>query len=136
MKKILVLAAVVAILALAFPLTAMAAGPEDTKIILGSNYTLSSGDGNISIAGEVEGDLGVLGGNVDLMGTAVIGGDVVTLGGNIDRVTGSVIEGEITPNFGIDIDSPLPNIPSSINYIIIFSWILSRCSSWPHWRCW
>lgn len=159
MKKILVLTAVVAILALAFPLTAMAAGPEDTKIILGSNYTLSSGDvldsdllimggnadleessvvqgsvfvlgGNISIAGEVEGDLGVLGGNVDLMGTAVIGGDVVTLGGNIDRVAGSVIEGEITPNFGIDIDSPLPNIPSNINFPDLPTFSFPRISPW------
>ena len=159
MKKILVLAAIVAILALAFPLTAMAAGPDDTKIIMGSNYTLSGGDvldsdllilggnadleegslvqgsvfvlgGSISIAGEVEGDLGVLGGNVDLMGTAVVRGDVATLGGNIERLPGSVIEGEITPNFGIDIDSPLPSFPSNLNIPALPSFAFPRISPW------
>lgn len=144
MKKRLVLATVVALLALAVPFTAWAAGPEDTKIIAGSNYTLASGDtlnsdllilggnvdlevgslvegsvfvlgGNISIAGEVTGDLGVLGGDVDLASTAVVRGDVGTLGGNIDRASGAVIEGEISSDFGMDIDSRLPGFPTGIS---------------------
>jgi hypothetical protein len=146
MKKILVLSAIVAILALVFPMTAMAAaGPGDTKIILGSNYTLESGEvldsdllilggnanleegsivegsvfvlgGNIDIAGEVEGDLGVLGGNVHLTSSAIVRGDVATLGGTVTRGPGSVIEGDITSSFGIDIDSSIPSFPTDFDF--------------------
>jgi cytoskeletal protein CcmA (bactofilin family) len=159
MKKILVLSAVVAIFALAFPLTAMAAsGPNDTKIILGSSYRLESGDvldsdllvmggnvdldpgsvvqgsafilgGNINIAGEVDGDVGVLGGNVTLMSGSVVRGDVSSLGGNIIRADGAVIEGEFSSNFGIDIDSSMPDFPSDFD----FSWptfSFPRISPW------
>jgi len=146
MKKILVLSAVVAILALAFPMAAMAAaGPADTKIILGNDYTLESGDvldsdllilggnaeleegsvvqgsvfvlgGNIRIAGEVDGDLGVLGGNVNLTNSAVVHGDVSTLGGNVTRGSGTVIDGEVSSSFGIDIDSSIPNFPTNFDF--------------------
>ncbi|MGD8815257.1 MAG: polymer-forming cytoskeletal protein [Anaerolineales bacterium] len=144
MKKWTVLSAVVVFLALAFPLNAMAAGPMDTKIILGSDYTLESGEtlesdllilggnaeletgsvvegsvfvmgGNIEIAGMVEGDLGVLGGNVSLLSTAVVEGDVAGLGGNISRSPGAVIEGDFNPNFGLDIDAPVWGFPRGID---------------------
>ncbi|HEY71042.1 MAG TPA: polymer-forming cytoskeletal protein [Anaerolineae bacterium] len=143
MKKFAVLSVVVVFLALAFPLNALAAGPSDTKVILGSSYTLESGDlldgdllvlggsaslesnslvdgnvfvlgGNVEIAGVVEGSVGVLGGNVLLMGTSVVTGDVVSLGGTISRRTGAVIEGELSPNFGFDIDAPVPTLPRGI----------------------
>jgi hypothetical protein len=143
MNKRLVLAVVIAALALALPATAMAAGPEDTKVIMGSSYTLLTGEtldsdllvlggnadleagslvigsvfvlgGNINIAGEVTGDLGVLGGNVDLASTAVVRGGVGSVGGNIDRASGAVIEGDVSPNFGLDIDAPVPGFPTGI----------------------
>ncbi len=143
MKKLMVLSAVVAFLALAFPLNAMAASPFDTKVILGSSYTLESGEtidnllvlggnatlesaslvegnvfvlgGNVDIGGIVEGDVGVLGGNVNLMGTAVVEGDVAAVGGNINRRSGAVIEGDFSPNFGLDIDSPVWGFPRGID---------------------
>ncbi len=164
MKKKLVLAAVVALLALAIPLTAMAAGPEDTKIIVGSSYTLSSGQvlesdllvlggnadleagslvegsvfvlgGNVNIDGEVEGDIGVLGGNVSLGSTAVVRGDVATLGGNVDRADGAVIEGDITPNFGFDIDGPIPDFPTGIDIPALPDFLSWSSSSWT-WSPW
>ncbi len=160
MKKILVLSAVVMILAMATPMTAMAAaGPGDTKIILGSSYTLESGEvldsdllvlggnayleeeslvegsvfvlgGNIDIAGEVEGDLGVLGGNVNLTSSAVIRGDVATLGGNVTRGPGTVIEGEVSSSFGIDIDSSIPSFPTSFDFPTMPTFSFPRISPW------
>jgi hypothetical protein len=159
MKKITVLSAVVVLLCLVFPMTAMAAGPEDTKVIFGSNYTLSSGDildsdlmvlggsadleigslvkgsvfvlgGNLTIFGEVEGDLGVLGGNVDLGGTAVVRGDVGMLGGNLNRAPGAVIEGDVASDFNFDFDTPSLSFPDGFEFSSLPSFAFPRISPW------
>jgi len=159
MKKITVLSAVVVLLCLVFPMTAMAAGPEDTKVIFGSNYTLDSGDildsdlmvlggsadlevgslvkgsvfvlgGNLTIFGEVEGDLGVLGGNVDLGGTAVVRGDVAMLGGNLDRADGAVIEGDVASEFGFDFNAPSMNFPDGFEFSGLRNIKFPRISPW------
>jgi cytoskeletal protein CcmA (bactofilin family) len=160
MKKILVLSAVVAILAFAFPMTAMAAsGTGDTKIIFGDSYTLESGEvldsdllifggnvdlesasivegsvfvlgGSITIAGEVEGDVGVLGGNVELTDSAVVRGDVSTLGGSIERAPGAVVEGEFASSFGIDIDSSIPAFPTDFDFPTMPTFAFPRISPW------
>jgi len=159
MKKITVLSAVVVLLCLVFPMTAMAAGPVDTKVIFGSNYTLSSGEtldsdlmvlggsaeleegslvkgsvfvlgGNITISGEVEGDLGVLGGNVDLENTAVVRGDVGMLGGNLDRAPGAVIDGSVASEFGFDISAPSLNFPDEFSFSELRNFTFPRISPW------
>jgi hypothetical protein len=144
MKKIFAIAAIMALAVLAVPLSAEASGgPLDGRIVLGSDYTLESGDilegdllvfggnvtiekdavvegsifvlgGNTSISGEVQGDMAVLGGNVDLERPSVIRGDLFTLGGNLDRHTGSTVEGNITSDFGLKIDAPVPGFPQGI----------------------
>ncbi len=117
MKRILAYATLVAVLALAFPASALAAGPEDGRIVLGGTFTLGSGEslngdlvvvggnvtleagstvngnvfmlgGNGSAAGEIRGDVSMIGGNLSLLATAVVRGNVNTFGGNIDRTPG------------------------------------------------
>lgn len=138
MKRILLYATLVAVLALAFPASALAAGAEDGRIVLGGTYTLSAGEtlngdlvvlggsvtleagstvqgnvfllgGNISAAGQIRGDVSMIGGNLLLQDTGVITGNVNTLGGNIDRTPGSQIGGQIIN--GQTFQGPSINVP-------------------------
>jgi hypothetical protein len=138
MKRILVYATLVAVLALAFPASALAAGPEDGRIVLGGTFTLGSGEslngdlvvvggnvtleagstvngnvfmlgGNGSAAGEIRGDVSMIGGNLALLATAVVHGNVNTFGGNIDRTPGSQIEGQVFS--GQSYQGPSINLP-------------------------
>lgn len=137
MKRSLLIVPVVLVLALAFPVSALAAGPADGRVVFGSDYTLERGEtlegdllvlggnvklekgstvegsvfvigGNVSVEGKVDGDLGALGGNVQLMRTAEVFGDVSTLGGNIDRQSGATILGEIVPGTAFDFQADVP----------------------------
>ncbi len=138
MRRTLVYAMLVAVLALAFPASAMAAGAEDGRIVLGGTYTLSAGEslngdlvviggfvtlepgstvngnafllgGNVSAAGLIRGDVSMIGGNLFLLATGVITGNVNTLGGNIDRTAGSQIGGQIIN--GQTFEGPSISIP-------------------------
>jgi len=51
--------------------------------------------GNLEADGRIEGDVGIVGGNVRLGQHAVVVGDVVTIGGSFDRAAGAVVQGEI-----------------------------------------
>lgn len=138
MRRILAYAVLVAVLALAFPASAMAAGAEDGRIVLGGTYTLSAGEslngdlvviggyvtlepgstvngnafvlgGNVSAGGQIRGDVSMIGGNLFLLATGVITGNVNTLGGNIDRTAGSQIGGQIFSGQGFQ--GPSISIP-------------------------
>ncbi|TFH35812.1 MAG: hypothetical protein E4G99_06445 [Anaerolineales bacterium] len=123
MKRILSVSLVVLVLLMALPITAFAGGQYDGRVVLGGNFVLESGevlDGDLAIIGgqatleegsEVRGsvflvggnlvaygaitrDVVVMGGNVNLGPSVVVGGDLVTFGGNVNR-SGAVIGGDV-----------------------------------------
>ncbi len=111
-----------AIILAAFPVTAFAAAESD--VVVGNNYTLSSGQtlssplflvgGTVNLengstvnadviligssgqaAGTITGNLVVLGGSLDLAPTFVLNGDLSTAGASINRAAGAQINGQI-----------------------------------------
>ena len=86
MKRLAVVLSFVLLIAFVFPGTVMAGGLYEGKVIMGSNFTLESGE-------EIDGDLLVFGGNVTLEPESRVRGDVVLFGGNL--VSYGVIEGEL-----------------------------------------
>ena len=50
--------------------------------------------GSASVAGEIDGDVVVFGGDVVLRSTAVVDGDLVIIGGNVHRDSGAVVRGD------------------------------------------
>ena len=132
MKKTFYILLTVLLLVFALPVTAFAAGEQDGRVVLGSNFILESGDtlegdlaiiggtatlepestvtgsvvvvgGNLEADGLIEEDLAVVGGNANLGPEAVIGGDLVTFGGNINRGMAQV-EGDVIS--GEELDFP------------------------------
>lgn len=132
MKRTLYVMLTVLLLAFALPVTAFAAGDQDGRVVLGSNFILESGDtldgdlaiiggtatlepestvtgsvvvvgGNLEADGLIEGDLAVVGGNANLGPEAIIGGDLVTFGGNVNRGMAKV-EGDVIS--GEELDFP------------------------------
>lgn len=130
MKRKLVLASLVLILAFALPVSAFAGGLQEGRVVFGGTYTLHSGEtldgdlavlggaaileqgstvdgdviilgGNLEANGEIDGDLVVIGGNANLGPNTVVRGDAVTFGGNVN--TGNArIEGEQVSGEGLD----------------------------------
>jgi len=127
--RILCIFTMLGFFSLAFPGPAYAAGfestPIDDKVVIGDNYTLSSGEtldgslflvggniiieedsrvmgdvvlvgGSINIDGTIEENVTVIGGSVLLGSSAVIQGDVSTLGSSMLRSPTAQIEGEVT----------------------------------------
>ncbi|MCU0484682.1 MAG: polymer-forming cytoskeletal protein [Anaerolineales bacterium] len=121
-KSLFVMAAFLLMLAAAFPLPVQAAEPG--LVVLGSTYTLSSGEtleddltilgghalieegatvegdifllgGTLRIAGKVKGDISAAGGVLDLEAPAQITGNITVAGASISRADGSVVEGQI-----------------------------------------
>jgi len=115
-------------------------GPGDGRVVFGSNVTIESDDlfegdlvvfgGNVTIeedavmngdlvviggrvesAGEVNGDVVNVGGQLILNETAAVSGDVVTVGGQLRREDGAKIEGDVVNNVFPQIDIPNGNIP-------------------------
>ncbi len=113
---------IAAILLATLPVTAFAAGESD--VVVGNNYTLSSGQtlsstlflvgGTVNLengstvnadviligssgqaAGTITGNLVVLGGSLDLASTFILNGDLSTAGANINRAAGAQINGQI-----------------------------------------
>jgi hypothetical protein len=113
------------IVLMAFPLTALAASPQD--VVIGNSYTLQNGQtlnndlfvlgGNVNLmegstvignviilggsaqaAGTINGNLVVLGGTLNLASTFILNGDLTTAGGSINRAAGATINGQIFSN--------------------------------------
>ncbi len=141
MKKhhlLIVSAVLLALITLAaFPVTAFAA--ESPAVVLGSNYTLQSGEtlndnlfvlggnvdlmqgstviGNVVIlggtaqaAGMINGNLVVLGGSTNLAATFVLNGNLTTAGGSLTRAPGATINGQINTGSA----SPIFVLPSGL----------------------
>ncbi len=118
-------------------------GPNDGRVIFGSNFTLESGKtfngdlvvfgGNVTIEkdanlkgnlvviggrvesnGETKGDVVVVGGQVKLEESAVVGGDVVTIGGQLERAESAKINGEVVNNTAPNIQFPNGRIPPTV----------------------
>jgi len=116
--------ALVLLLALALPGTALAKGNLPDRIVPGGNFTLESGEtlegsllvlggnallkvdstvtgdvivlgGNVQAAGLVEGTVLSMGGQVRLESSAVVEGDAVMIGSQIDRAPGARVEGSV-----------------------------------------
>jgi hypothetical protein len=62
------------------------------------------------VAGQINGDLALFGGNVNLQDTALVRGNVAVLGGNLNRAAGARVEGEIMQGneFSTPFDFSLP----------------------------
>jgi hypothetical protein len=114
--------------------------PDGGRVIFGNDFTLKSGDtysgdlvvfgGNVTIEDEAElqgnlvifggtassnggiqGDVVIIGGQVNLDENAVVSGDVVTIGGQLDRAEGAEIGGEVVNNVPPNVDFPNGQIP-------------------------
>src|SRR4026209_1091309 len=114
--------------------------PDGGRVIFGNDFTLESGDtysgdlvvfgGNVTIEDEAElqgnlvifggtassnggmqGDVVIIGGQVNLDENAVVSGDVVTIGGQLDRAEGAEIGGEVVNNVPPNVDFPNGQIP-------------------------
>jgi hypothetical protein len=114
--------------------------PDGGRVIFGNDFTLASGDtysgdlvvfgGNVTIEDEAElqgnlvifggtassnggiqGDVVIIGGQVNLDENAVVSGDVVTIGGQLDRAEGAEIGGEVVNNVPPNVDFPNGQIP-------------------------
>ena len=130
MKRKLVFASLVLILAFALPASAFAGGLQQGRVVFGGIYTLHSGEtldgdlavlggvailekdstvegsviilgGNLEANGEIDGDLVVIGGNANLGPTTVVRGDAVTFGGNVNPGNAR-IEGDQISGEGLD----------------------------------
>ncbi len=85
MRKIQLAILAALLVALFLPVTALARGLPEDKIVVGGTYTLESGE-------TLEGNLFVFGGSVTLESDSVVNGDVIIFGGSLDA------QGEITGN--------------------------------------
>jgi hypothetical protein len=70
----------------------LAKSPLDGQVIVGENYTLSSGD-------EMNGDLVIVGGNVIIEPGATVNGSVVLVGGNL--AMNGTVNGDMVAVFGV-----------------------------------
>lgn len=131
-RKILASLVLVSMIVLLLPTTALAAGPNDGRVIFGDSFTLGSGQvqdgdlvvlggnvdllegstvqgsilvlgGNVTASGEVTGNLSILGGNAELTDTSHIRGDVSTVGGSLRRASGAQIDGQVVRGQGLDV---------------------------------
>ncbi|MGD8848828.1 MAG: hypothetical protein PVF18_03850 [Anaerolineales bacterium] len=133
MKRLVYALLFVLVFTLMLPVTAFAAGPEDGRVVLGTDFVLESGEtlegdlaviggtatlevdsvvtgtvaiigGNLVADGVIEGDLAVVGGNVRFGAQAILEGDLVSFGGNVNRGAAQ-IEGDFIS--GDELDFPL-----------------------------
>lgn len=113
MKRGLFVLSLVLVLALAFPLPALASEFPDGRVVFGGTFTLESGDvldGDLAVFGgvvtleegsRVAGDVAVFGGTLEANG--VIEGDLVTMGGLVELGPTAVVEGDLV-YFGSQVD--------------------------------
>jgi hypothetical protein len=103
-KLVLVIAAAFLLLTWFAPSIAQAAVKEKETVKIGEDFTVEKNetieggvvviDGDATVAGEIEKDLVVIGGNVDLESTAVVKGDLMSIGGEVTRAEGAEIGGD------------------------------------------
>lgn len=93
-------------------------------IIFGGNLEINgniNGDialigGNVTISGKTKGDIVLIGGQAQLIKTAYVDGNIAMIGGNLDKEEGAEITGEVTYNAPPGIDVPdVPNVPNVPN---------------------
>lgn len=125
MKRLSLVLSIVVVALLAFPTTALAAGWDEGRVVLGGDFTLKSGEvlqgdllviggtatleagsevrgtvgvigSRVEASGVIDEDLAAIGGDVHLTATAVVHGDLVTLGSTVDRAEGAIVEGQVT----------------------------------------
>ena len=117
-----------ALLALPGSVYAQSPGNDDSPVIFGSDYVLTSGKvikdlvvfggnatieqgsratgdvvvfgGNLIVGGEVGGDVTAFGGNITVSESAIIGGDLNTLGGTSQIAPGATIRGKSLTGIG------------------------------------
>jgi hypothetical protein len=85
-------------------------GIAGSLVVFGGNVTIEAeamiGEdlvvfgGNVDMDGILQGDVFILGGNIDLGPNAVVNGNVVSPGGNINRDPSAVINGDQVSNIG------------------------------------
>lgn len=123
MKRLFLIASVLASVLLAVPSSVMAGGMLDGRVVLGGDFTLRTGEtldgdllvmggnatlesdsrvtgdvnvlgGNVNSNGTIDGDVNIVGGNVNLQSDSVVHGDVRTIGGSLSRSEGAQIDGQ------------------------------------------
>ena len=139
-QKLLVLLVITALVSLALPHTALAAGPG--KLVIGDTFTLESGEtldedivilggvvtleegslvtgdimiigGTLDVAGTVEGDITATGGYVSLADTAIVEGDITTAGAALDRDAEATVHGEVKSEYANPFTTIPPGMPIS-----------------------
>ena len=132
------------IVSLAAPVAAQ--GGQPGRLVLGSQYTLESGErmegdlaviggqaiieegatvdgdvvvmgGSLTVSGRIDGDIAIFGGAVDLTSSAVVDGDVMTLGGSVSQAPGAEVTGEVKEGGAVDIPG-LRNLPIAPGVIV------------------
>lgn len=159
MPKRLVWVLILALLIVfAAALPVFAQGPQPGKLILGGNYTLSSGEslsggllvaggnavlqegsrvsgdvllagGSLRVAGTVDGDVAVFGGDLQLLDTARINGDVVSFGGAIRQQPGAVVTGDVRQGGEFNLPGLRPVLPEIAPGLVTPEVTLSRSPS-------
>lgn len=108
------------------------------KVVLGSSYTLRSGEtlagdlvifggsatieqdavvngdiavfgGTLSVSGQVDGSISAMGGSVNLNETAVVKGDVQTMGVVVNQIEGALVQGDVIAEDAENLDLPKVN---------------------------
>ena len=134
MKRKLLLALLVLLVAVAVPGSALAAGHEDDRVVWGGTYTLDEGEtlngdlvvvggvatlsrdsrvtgdvvlfgGTLAADGEINGTLVAIGGTVSLGSSSVLHGDLNRFGAVVNRAEGARVEGQEISGESIDIPS-------------------------------
>ncbi len=127
MRRVLI-GLVLGVLLAVVAVPAFAQGGEGDQAVIGRDLTIRSGEvragdvlglggrltvekggrvdgnvavvgGDVSVAGEIRGDLAVFGGHVTLHDGAVVGGDLLVTGGKLEQAAGAVVRGEVLENF-------------------------------------
>ena len=118
-------------------------GPDNGRVIFGSNVTIKNGEtydgdlvlfggnviveeggvlngdlvvigGQVASSGELQGSVVIVGGQVKLTDKAVVNGDVVLVGGQLERAEGAKIGGEVINNVTPEIDIPNGKVPPEV----------------------
>ena len=83
--------------------------------------------GDLDVAGTIDRDVTVFGGQITLEPTAVINGNVLAFGGFIDRKEGAVVRGQINRNGNgtlprVGVVPPVPTIRTGWNFLGDMIW--------------
>jgi hypothetical protein len=145
MKRIFAVLSLVLLAAFAFPSTVMAGGLYDGKVIFGTDFTLESGetlDGELLVFGgsvtmepesRVTGDVVLFGGNVTSDGE--IEGNLAVLGGNVQKQEGAQILGQEVSETSFDIPFDFHWVGPDIRWPSLSPASLAGQGLWFLFRC-